>query len=683
MKATEFVTEKWSDKYKRSINCSNPKGFSQKAHCAGRKKNESVTEAKESIKDQIEKAVIVNGGDVNEYFVRSANVDKLGYSAKQKFGRSPDTGDDDFSVDYIGTNKGKPALWFYPLSYYLKNATSEAYANDMPHVWLVRIKPNAWLQPVANNSAVKQPAPNGKERVGILRKSAVPAAIFFKPAFDVVDKFYDYGSQHKRHGEVKGVAESAEQVAIAVRKGRNKFATEMTVNGEPAGSYQYDANTGRSIAEVDPKYKGKGYGKILVLHAIYTAAMSGMDFVEDESRTSEYDNVLDSLDSNGYAINDDGYWYVTEEGEQFLKQALKQGVAEGKSNDTAISLSRLGKFHPGEDTLAEFVPERATAQYALHPDKWESTFYSLTNKDSDKVRYYGPKEIAIPPGTLVGDMAIANKFYRAKTTEEKQHYAEMYRQSLKPYPVDVSGYRMPELLIPKFVAEYSARGRVGTSGPIKLGNLYKDSFPVIKTPISHLYEVRIDNNSPAYPEYYFYNKDTGACVGQFALDAQSDAADDAAGVVKPGVMIVQPHITLAPEVQGKGLGLLIYRTFLSDGNRVFATYGHSKGAGALWNRVATGDIVSVLYSADTKQVVDPDSKESRFAVRLLGHKNKFKVIAENFADGKKPGRKGLAKRMGVDCSKSETELRKIARNSSGERQRMAHWCANMKKGKQK
>ena len=28
----------WSKKYKKSINCNNPKGFSQKAHCAGRKK---------------------------------------------------------------------------------------------------------------------------------------------------------------------------------------------------------------------------------------------------------------------------------------------------------------------------------------------------------------------------------------------------------------------------------------------------------------------------------------------------------------------------------------------------------------------------------------------------------------------------------------------------------------------
>jgi hypothetical protein len=32
------VNEKWSAKYKSSINCANPKGFSQKAHCAGRKK---------------------------------------------------------------------------------------------------------------------------------------------------------------------------------------------------------------------------------------------------------------------------------------------------------------------------------------------------------------------------------------------------------------------------------------------------------------------------------------------------------------------------------------------------------------------------------------------------------------------------------------------------------------------
>jgi hypothetical protein len=35
----EGVAEEWSRKYKSSINCSHPKGFSQKAHCAGKKKH--------------------------------------------------------------------------------------------------------------------------------------------------------------------------------------------------------------------------------------------------------------------------------------------------------------------------------------------------------------------------------------------------------------------------------------------------------------------------------------------------------------------------------------------------------------------------------------------------------------------------------------------------------------------
>ena len=38
----EVLEEKWSDKYKRSIDCKNPKGFSQKAHCQGKKKNEDI-----------------------------------------------------------------------------------------------------------------------------------------------------------------------------------------------------------------------------------------------------------------------------------------------------------------------------------------------------------------------------------------------------------------------------------------------------------------------------------------------------------------------------------------------------------------------------------------------------------------------------------------------------------------
>ena len=37
-KKTKAMKEDWSDKYKKSIDCNNPKGFSQRAHCQGRKK---------------------------------------------------------------------------------------------------------------------------------------------------------------------------------------------------------------------------------------------------------------------------------------------------------------------------------------------------------------------------------------------------------------------------------------------------------------------------------------------------------------------------------------------------------------------------------------------------------------------------------------------------------------------
>jgi GNAT superfamily N-acetyltransferase len=139
----------------------------------------------------------------------------------------------------------------------------------------------------------------------------------------------------------QGVAEGSDDngISFQVQKGKNKFATTLSVGVNPVGVYQYDADTGRSVAEVYPEFKGKGLGKLLVLHAIYTAAKLGLDFQEDESRTSEYDNVLDSLSSNGYIVDDDGYWYVTGEGEQYLQHSLKQGVAEEWSQKYKSSIN--------------------------------------------------------------------------------------------------------------------------------------------------------------------------------------------------------------------------------------------------------------------------------------------------------------------------------------------------------
>ena len=200
--------------------------------------HEVITEQRRpSIREQILAAVKRDGGNLDEYFVRFTAIDQLGYSGRQVFGRSPDVDDPEFDIDYIGAGRGRRALWFYPLKFYLKSR--EAYASENPYVWLVRLKPNAWLQPVSGASAGKEPAPEGKERAGILRLSSTPAAIFFRPSWDLVGKFYNYSGQHQRHGEVKGPPEPSffdrvrgidENFADGRKPGRKGLAKRVGVN---------------------------------------------------------------------------------------------------------------------------------------------------------------------------------------------------------------------------------------------------------------------------------------------------------------------------------------------------------------------------------------------------------------------------------------------------------------------
>jgi Putative amidoligase enzyme len=103
---------------------------------------------------------------------------------------------------------------------------------------------------------------------------------------------------------------------------------------------------------------------------------------------------------------------------------------------------------------------------------------------------------------------------------------------------------------------------------------------------------------------------------------------------------------------------------------------------------------------DIKEAIDP--KLLDLAAAKMGYSNHLQVprdqlptlyqlvknlqssqVQENFADGKKPGRKGLAKRMGVNTKASVSSLRRTAKHSSGEKARMAHWLANMKAGRAK
>jgi hypothetical protein len=75
MKASEFINEGWSQKYKNSINCSHPKGFSQRAHCAGKKKHNESVEMELVCEDC---GMCQTHGNLNE--IRKGEKDSNGYT---------------------------------------------------------------------------------------------------------------------------------------------------------------------------------------------------------------------------------------------------------------------------------------------------------------------------------------------------------------------------------------------------------------------------------------------------------------------------------------------------------------------------------------------------------------------------------------------------------------------------
>ena len=102
--------------------------------------------------------------------------------------------------------------------------------------------------------------------------------------------------------------------------------------------------------------------------------------------------------------------------------------------------------------------------------------------------------------------------------------------------------------------------------------------------------------------------------------------------------------------------------------------------------------IVAIYSDGHKELIGGNTrltammaKDDQATVWAFKVPDEVAELAENFADGKVKGksRPGRVKRSGASCNGSVTALRKRAKNASGEKAKMYHWCANMKSGKKK
>lgn len=94
MRANEFISEEWSKKYKSSINCSNPKGFSQKAHCAGKSKEEDYDPNGPPPGPEVNPTmpagtVRVDVSDVYDWYKLGKDISNLKQAKPSSYGKGP------------------------------------------------------------------------------------------------------------------------------------------------------------------------------------------------------------------------------------------------------------------------------------------------------------------------------------------------------------------------------------------------------------------------------------------------------------------------------------------------------------------------------------------------------------------------------------------------------------------
>ena len=104
----------------------------------------------------------------------------------------------------------------------------------------------------------------------------------------------------------------------------SSFQITLSVKGKRIGHFNFvrdpDTDDVNNEAEVDSRFLGQGYGKLLLLKAIDVANNHKLDFQQDiRGVTDSQQNVYDSLESAGYIVTPgDGFWFLTPQGEQEL-----------------------------------------------------------------------------------------------------------------------------------------------------------------------------------------------------------------------------------------------------------------------------------------------------------------------------------------------------------------------------
>ena len=192
------------------------------------------------------------------------------------------------------------------------------------------------LNKVLRNLGYDYMIDNGKGWIAI--NEPTQGVVLNPKIIDKVVTFNNY-TRKKEQGMAENFADGKNPLKFTVTTPdgyTHSFQITLAVHGKHVGHFNFvrsaDTDDVNNEAEVESRWQGQGYGKLLLMKAIDVANNHGLDFQQDiRGITHAQQNVYDSLENAGSIVTPgDGFWFLTPQGEQELN-GLNENFADGRN----------------------------------------------------------------------------------------------------------------------------------------------------------------------------------------------------------------------------------------------------------------------------------------------------------------------------------------------------------------
>jgi ribosomal protein L32 len=361
------LNEKWSEKYKKSIDCNNPKGFSQRAHCQGRKKETKESMGADSagafegpaFGGVIKKKDLYKPNNFKKYNVNEV-VDSSSVGAYDApFG---DGGKNPLKINGEKSIKKSRAV---------KDKNFPKWGG--PGSIFIKIKEKCKKYPYCNQGDINaiELLEIEKDIQEVSEKYGIPYKEMEKVVLNEINKIFINMNLSDLNNLIESIAsEEIKKTIISESEDNKKQVYHIKLNGEPVETF----NSKEEAEEALPKYQEKDKGELIIEPEIYESyedMIEKMDQMGQELEEKENQNMenQEPMEGNAFAYaalkakeagdetfefdgethNVEESWKQLEEEEGMCEQCGDNSMEEELTgNQDKIDTNKNGKIDAGD-----------------------------------------------------------------------------------------------------------------------------------------------------------------------------------------------------------------------------------------------------------------------------------------------------------------------------------------------